>query len=65
MGAPITRTFLDIILEPVAQPRILGLPLGKSSHDVAAHLGGIAPVVKPAQFPQAIAVTPDCLDRSP
>ena len=54
----IGQRLLDVVLDSVAQPRILGLPFGKPCGDVAPHLGEIAPVVEPAQLPQAVVIDP-------
>src|SRR5579884_449342 len=52
----IGQRLLDVVLDPVAQPWVLGLPLRQPGGDVAPHLGNVAPVVEPAQLLQAIVV---------
>src|SRR5690242_5645948 len=47
---------LDVVLDPVAQPGVFALPLGKPLNNIAAHLGEIAPIVEPAQLLQTIVV---------
>ena len=54
-GQPIiAQRFLDVFLDPVAELRMLGLPLGQPGGDVAAHLDEFAPVIDPAQLLQAV-----------
>jgi hypothetical protein len=46
----------DMLLDPAAQLRVGGLPLGEPSREVPPGLGEVAPVVQPAQLAQAIVV---------
>ena len=54
----IGQRLLDVVLDPVAQPRIFRLPFAKPLGDVAPHLGNLAPIVKPAQLSQTVVVHP-------
>lgn len=56
-GQPVVgRGLLDIGLDPVDQLGVFALPLGQPAGQVLAHLGQLAPVVEPPEFPQAVVV---------
>ena len=52
----IGERLLDVLLHPGAELRIFRLPFAEPGRDVAADLGQLAPVVKPAQLPQAVVI---------